>query len=420
MSTYFGRSTVTRVIGILLFCLSIFFFPKVQAQTQEETDPFGVRRGFNVIEGRIFTPSGQPIGRRIKVTLQSVSVSDGFAFTNDRGEFAFRRLPEGTYRVTVDAGKQYEIHNETVDVIGRIRRRGDQTEAIVSIAIYLKVRATSGNVNEVVNAALASVPKPALDLYEKAGQAVKAGDNQRAIELFEEAIAIYPEFAEAYKELGLIHFSLRNGEKAVEAFKKAVSIAGENFVYRLNLGYALLNVEKFSQARDELVKAVQLNASSTSALLLLARAQFSLRDYDQAEKNMLAVIKMGGPDTPNAYKMLGVLCDEKGDNARTAEYLEKYLSFPSNDKDVAALVRLSRAQIKLRKLDEAEKNLIKAVGIGGKENSTAHRYLGALYIEKKEPNRAISHLEKYLELVPGAKDAERIRQMIDDLRRQSN
>jgi len=48
----------------------------------------------------------------------------------------------------------------------------------------------------------------------------------------------------------------------------------------------------------------------------------------------------------------------------------------------------------------------------------AHRYLAAVYIETRESLRAASELEKYLSLSPQAKDAEKIRDIIKQLRTQ--
>lgn len=406
-------------LPLLSFCFAFIFFVQVSASAQDGGDTFSGNRGFNIIEGRVFYPSGRPVNKRLKITLQSVYVAEGFTLSNEQGEFRFRRLPEGTYRITIDAGKDYEIQNETVDVIGRMRRRGDQTEVIWPVTVFLKLKTSSVDPNAVVNAALANTPKPALELYEKAGQAAKQGDKQKAIDLLEQAIKVYPQFAEAYKELGFLYLSSKNGEKAISAFKEAVKITADNFSYQLNLGYALLEFGKFSEAREELIRAVALNRESTSALVLLARVQLTLKDYDEAEKNLLAAANLGGADAGTAYKILSALYEEKGNLPKSAEALERYLGLPSNDRDAAVLIKLSRAQIKLRKLNEAEKNLLKAVSIGGKEVSMAHRFLGALFIEKGDLNRAIEHLEKYLELAPTAKDVTQIRSMVDDLRRRT-
>ena len=79
---------------------------------------------------------------------------------------------------------------------------------------------------------------------------------------------------------------------------------------------------------------------------------------------------------------------------------------------------MGRALIKLGQYPEAEKELRQAVEIGGAEVNDAYRYLGGIYVEMGDAKSAIEALEKYLSLVPKAKDAEAVRQIIAQLRTQ--
>jgi Tfp pilus assembly protein PilF len=47
-----------------------------------------------------------------------------------------------------------------------------------------------------------------------------------------------------------------------------------------------------------------------------------------------------------------------------------------------------------------------------------HLLMGQAYEKKKEKARAVEHYEKYLEIVPTAPDAEKVRQRIEKLRRE--
>jgi tetratricopeptide (TPR) repeat protein len=85
---------------------------------------------------------------------------------------------------------------------------------------------------------------------------------------------------------------------------------------------------------------------------------------------------------------------------------------------VAHLYR-GRALIGLRRDEEAEGELLTAVRLGGDEVKIAHRYLGAIYNERRDHGRAIAALETYLRLEPNAKDAAQVRQIIEDLRVQA-
>lgn len=74
----------------------------------------------------------------------------------------------------------------------------------------------------------------------------------------------------------------------------------------------------------------------------------------------------------------------------------------------------------LKNVDAAEAGLKKAVSAkGGEKLALAHLYLGQIYAQKKKNADAVTELEKYLELLPKAPNAERIRTAIADLKKQS-
>ena len=54
---------------------------------------------------------------------------------------------------------------------------------------------------------------------------------------------------------------------------------------------------------------------------------------------------------------------------------------------------------------------------GGEKLDMAHLYLGQVYSQKRKNAEAISELEKYLEMVPKAPNADRIKQAIEQLKK---
>jgi tetratricopeptide (TPR) repeat protein len=72
--------------------------------------------------------------------------------------------------------------------------------------------------------------------------------------------------------------------------------------------------------------------------------------------------------------------------------------------------------IDLRRYDEAEKEFVRALSLGGDSLSLPHYYLGGIYWQKRDYKRAADELEKYLKLSPKAPDAERTRAAIKELR----
>jgi tetratricopeptide (TPR) repeat protein len=89
-----------------------------------------------------------------------------------------------------------------------------------------------------------------------------------------------------------------------------------------------------------------------------------------------------------------------------------------SDASFAAHLYRGRALIELVRYEEAEKELRRALVLGGDEARMAHRYLGAIHIERGEHARAVEALETYLRLDPKAAEAAQIRGIIKQLRAQ--
>jgi tetratricopeptide (TPR) repeat protein len=87
-----------------------------------------------------------------------------------------------------------------------------------------------------------------------------------------------------------------------------------------------------------------------------------------------------------------------------------------NDAGWAAHMYLGVTLINLRRYDEAEKELLRALNLGGDNLSLPHYYLGGIYWGRRDYKRAANELEKYLQLSPKAPDAERTRAAIKELR----
>ena len=304
--------------------------------------------GANVIQGRIFLPGGRKLDRRAQVKLRSATGgAEQYQLSDDSGAFSFRRLIGGSYILNIDAGKDFEIVVEPVDIVAPARRRSDPG-MVVPVNVILKPKATPspGKVGTIDSSA-SRAPDAALDLYKQALESAKSGDRKKAIGQLNEAITIYPSFMTALNELGVQYLALKEWQKAADALRSAIKIAPEAFHPRLNYGISLLQMKDYKAAAVELQQATAKDSSSASAWLHLGRALVNLND-----------------------------------------------------------------------LDGAERSLKQAIGIGGEEGVEAYRYLGAVYIEKHDAQRAADALETYLKLSPKAKDADRIRAIIKDQRSQ--
>jgi Flp pilus assembly protein TadD len=168
-------------------------------------------------------------------------------------------------------------------------------------------------------------------------------------------------------------------KRAIDFLSNAVSYYPE-FALALNeLGVQYLKVGLPDKAATALGSALKIKPDEFVPRLNYGIALLNQKRYAAAEENLrVAVAK--NPAPPTAHMYLGISLAMQ------------------------------------RKIDEAEKELLIAIKSASHEVSLAHRYLGGVYIERREYKLAAEELEKYLTQAPKAPDAQRIRSTIQELR----
>lgn len=174
--------------------------------------------------------------------------------------------------------------------------------------------------------------------------------------------------------------SVKNGnrDKAIEQLKAALAIH-PTFTAALNgLGVQYLKLGKYEAASEAFAKALKLAPDSFNLNLNSGISLFSLNRYAEAETHFAAALaKNEASGTAHLYR--------------------------------------ARALIALNRLDDAAIDLKRAIEIGGDDVKLAHRYLAGIYVEKGENVEAVKQLELYLQVSPGSKETDQIKNLIKEL-----
>jgi tetratricopeptide (TPR) repeat protein len=298
--------------------------------------------GRNMINGHIYLPNGQLLNRKAKVQLTSLRSGTLFTVSDDNGAFTFRRLSGGSYQLTIDAGKDYEIATETVDIIESGTRRRESTGQTISVQIYLRPRSVSTEKLGTVDATLVGIPQSAAELYKQALNLSHDGKNKEAIEKLKEALTIYPKFVSAYNELGVQYMRLGQLAEAAEALRAALRLSPYVFTPRLNYGIVLVKQKEFAAAEVELRRALERDDRSVPARLYLSRALIGLGKHADAEALLRQTLALGGPEANLAHRYLGALYIERGAKAQAIDELETYLRLEPQDKDANQIREIIR------------------------------------------------------------------------------
>lgn len=344
--------TPRKIIVIVAAIVATFLISlTVHAQGVGSTRGLPGGEGRHIIKGRIFTPAGKPVdaGMKIRLEGQGDSAGSSATATDVDGAFNFRNLPPGSYTVVVEGATDFDPARESVSIQpGFGAYSAAQT---INVAINLKARGAA--------AAFAKYPKEARDSYTKGMEAAAKGDNQKAVDFLNKAVAAYPEFPEALAELGLGYMRLNKMEKAAQTYETLLKFKPDNVVAHQNAGIAYYNLSTVALTDKKADEAKQL----------LTKSEAHLRESLRMNKT-----------SPTSHYYLGLIL------------------------------------IRSRSHAEAQAEMEAAIANGGDGLALAHKYLGGLYISAKRNKEAADHLEKYLELDPKAKDAEQIRSTIKQLR----
>src|SRR5690349_6983124 len=204
---YFSSSHLSKGLFLTSFLVLLITAAGLNALAQSGggVDQTGTG-GRHTIQGRIYFPSGRRSDVRLKVKLENFQSGELSVMSDPNGSFVFRGLEAGNYTVVVDAGEDYEIARESVyiDTDGNNSRRGivlPPVPRLYTVQVTLQLK-HEGPKAAVVNAALASIPETARELYRKAVESIQAGNTAKAVEQLNAAIASYPEFPLALNELG--------------------------------------------------------------------------------------------------------------------------------------------------------------------------------------------------------------------------
>jgi|SRR5690349_18636705 len=346
-----------RLFWLLSPVFLLLLAPEIRAQGAIDYTGTG---GRHTIEGRIYFPSGRKADGGIKITLETTGTGTLTVISDFNGTFSFRNLAAGSYTVVIPGTDDYEGVREPVYIddpgSSSIRGSGSPVSGpprFIIVPIYLLPKKTNSTKPGVVDANLAALPKPAVDLYYKALESLRASDHQKAIAELEAAISLYPNFPRALNELGVQYLIVGQVDKAVTTLQNAVRVAPEDFIPRLNYGIALLQRKEFTAAEQQLRIVLQKNDSAATAHMYLG---------------------------------------------------------------IALLHQQAAGRVDQKRYNEAEKELQRAVQLGGDQIASAHYYLAGIYWRNGQHRLAADELETYLKLAPNAPDAERTRATIKELR----
>lgn len=189
-------------------------------------------------------------------------------------------------------------------------------------------------------------PEPAKKAYGKGVEAMTDEKWSAAQKNFEKAVAIYPDYARAWSDLGQVLKEQSKAQEARAAWEHAVQADPKYIKPYIQL--TMLDLEE-KHPEDALTiggRAVAMNPLEFPELYYsYAVANYSLKHYDVAEQNVRRAIDLDSAhDVPRAELLLGTVLIARRDRAGAIEHFKKYLDLvpkaPDADQVKRALAEL--------------------------------------------------------------------------------
>ena len=313
-------------------------------------------QGRNAITGHIFNEEGRPMSEVYVELLNELDVTINQVRTSASGRYEFTGLAEGRYKLRVrPLGTDYLPQVQEV-VVSNVSAAGG---------------GTGGEIRQV-------------DFYMKLRPEATAGPFYAPGTVFAQEV---PNEAKKLFEKGVGELRAKKEAEGFASLKRALELFPDYYdaLDRLGGEYAIrgkMERRYFEAARVLLTKAVAVNPKSFSSTFGLGFSQYHLGYTKEAVENLQRAVDLYGK-APGSHLWLGI------------------------------------AQKRAGKLEQAEASLKRADALSKGKEPDAHWQLATLYNEQKRYAEAAAELEKFLKARPDARDAEKIKQLIAELKQKA-
>lgn len=168
------------------------------------------------------------------------------------------------------------------------------------------------------------------EAYYNLGVVYRTSDPVKAEALFRKALELDAEYASAHRELGFLLLKTKDIENAEYQLRRAKELEPENMWGRIYLGNLLWQRGDFTKAREEFVAAVLLAPNLGQPRFFLANLVEAQGELDEAEKLYKEALQLDPADAETLAKLAGVFV-AKGDTSSAKMYASRSLKIdPQN------------------------------------------------------------------------------------------
>jgi len=316
---------------------------------------FALSQGVGTIVGQIHVVKGDFPAHPIMVELQVRGATINSAYADNQGRFGFHELVSNLYHVIVNDEDYYPVDEQAnlnleesqstmVQVFLRPREKKTADPLAKQVAGSNPYIVDPADYNK-------RFPKKAVKEYDKGLDAEKKGEKDTAIEHYEEAVKIAPEYYPAHNNLGTLYLGKSDLKAAEEQFRVAVRLDQNEAQAYFNLGHVLILTRRFPEAETTLAAGLQRRPDSAFGYLLQGNLYAQTGKLADAESSLQNAIRLDSK-MPDAYLQLVSLYLRQNRREDAIAQLQAFLKgFP----DAAAAPKAKEILTKLQTGQDAVK-----------------------------------------------------------------
>lgn len=265
-------------------------------------------------------------------------------------------------------------------------------------------------------------------LFHQGQDAHEKGDLEAALNFYDRALKILPEFPEAEYQRGAAFLQLRKPDEAEKAFRRALEIREDWTLAMAQLGGLLVRKHQFAEAETILTKAIELNEQNFPALDALAELRIKTKAAPEVLKPLLSklqILTSKANPTASVWASRAALERALGDKESAKNSIKKALAidpknfvalndraeislsegdFTNAVEDAKKLIQISpdsiNAKLLLARIYAASGQIAEAVNILDSLNQNETAVIEFKKALDKRGNESIADLEKMLENEP--------------------
>ncbi len=319
----------------------------IQPPRSPGQDPFGRNDPFGRFGGGISGRIVDPPLLHMRVDLYRDMMRVDSTITQSDGTFRFQQQQQQ------QSGRQYEVHVhlgngweyvEDVDFFGNVPATIIIQERGVRRGLFADSETTGSGT--IVSLASLKVPEKARKEFNKARKAGRKKKYDEALQRLQKATEIYPEYAEAFNEMGAIYIRKKQKTEALKAFEHAIA-ADPNWVSAY-VNLAWMQIPEPQRLLETSGKILQLYPTLGPGHFFRSYANLSLGRVEEAEKSALQADRHEHRQVPQIHLLLAQIYWQKGKLEKAEKQLRTFLQespkAPNADQVRAGIAELQQAK----------------------------------------------------------------------------